>query len=267
VIDKNIFEKMMEKAVGRRYTSMNYIGFEDCENAKILRNDDQDQLILLWDDSKTPAMLYFATDDFGLVMTEITNIQGSLRLHFVPREFAEQLTALGFIEWAEMVDFWNYDIAKTVKELDDLDKLDTQDTPEFLIANEAEQVAVVSKKCELQSRGFEGLDLEKVLEWLDEGDVIIQRKDGTIAGFCAVSIYDKGTTLWLRAIAVDPDHQGCGIGKALVRQAIRYGSQKGATKAFLAADALNINAIGLYNKYGFFAKESEKELQMVKTGG
>jgi len=85
-----------------------------------------------------------------------------------------------------------------------------------------------------------------------------------IAGFCSVSIYGEGTTLWIRMLGVDPKYQGQGIGKKLMEQAIKYGIQNGAEKGFLAADLLNANAIGLYKKYDFHAKDAEGELQMVK---
>ena len=95
--------------------------------------------------------------------------------------------------------------------------------------------------------------------------MIVCREGLKMVGFCAVSIYDKGTTLWVRVIAVDPAYQGRGIGKILMEHAVRYGVHNGAKKGFLAADLLNNNAIGLFNKFGFYAKDSEGELQMVKA--
>ncbi|MCL2373528.1 MAG: GNAT family N-acetyltransferase, partial [Defluviitaleaceae bacterium] len=64
---------------------------------------------------------------------------------------------------------------------------------------------------------------------------------------------------------VDPEHQGMGLGKKLMEQAICYGVEHGATRGFLAADILNKNAIGLFNKYNFLAKDSDSELQMIRA--
>lgn len=257
MISKNTFDKIFEKAKGCKYSSMNYISFDDCENAEILH--DCDDLILIQDKSKTPAMLYFATNDFEALVKIIANIPGKLRLHFVPREFAPQLGEIGFIEWAEFVDFWNKDIAKTAS------CIDSKKEAEYADKDECEAIAAVSKRCELQSRGFEGVSPEYVSEWLDDGKVIVFRKSSQIVGFCSVSVYNEGTaTLWIRSLAVDPAYQGQGIGRNLVEQAIKYGVQNGAIKGFLAADLLNDNAIGLYNKFGLHAKVSESELQMVK---
>jgi len=49
-----------------------------------------------------------------------------------------------------------------------------------------------------------------------------------------------------------------------MEQAILYGVNNGAIKGFLAADILNENAIGLYRKYGFHMKSTDRELQMIR---
>jgi ribosomal protein S18 acetylase RimI-like enzyme len=256
MICENAFGKLTERARGLKYSSMNYIDFEDCRNAEVLCGSDN--LILLKDAAKTPAMLYFAVDDFEALVKIIADMQGKLRLHFVPKEFAPQLKALGFIEWAEFVDFWNRDLAKTASRFDD-----TGDA-EYLEKDDCEEVAAISQRCELQSRGFEGASPEFLRDCLNEGKVIIWREGAEIAGFCCVSIYNEGTTLWLRVIAVDPAQQGRGISKKLMEQAIAYGVKNGAAKSFLAADVLNKNAIGLFKNYDFDAQNEESELQMVR---
>jgi len=94
--------------------------------------------------------------------------------------------------------------------------------------------------------------------------VIVGRLDSGVAGVCCVAIYNEGTTLWIKEFAVDPKHQGVGLGKKLMKQAIKYGHQFGAVKGFLLADVLNENAIGLYRKYDFYMKVDESELQMIR---
>jgi len=257
MISKNTFDVLTERSKKYKYSSMNYIDYEDCKNADVLY--DCDELILLHDKSKTLEMLYFATDDFEAFIKIATDISGKLRLHFVPREFAAQLEKLGFTEWGEYIDFWNYHLADTAAHFDNISET------VYLSAEECEEVSIVSRKCMLQSRGFEGESKEWFEEWLTENKVIILRKDSAIAGLCCVSIYNEGTTLWIRELAVDPAYQGTGLGKRLMEQAIRYGSENGAIKSFLAADILNKNAIGLYQKYGFHAKDTEGELQMIKN--
>ena len=256
MINGNKFNALTKRARKHKYSSMNYIDFDDCKNACILY--DCGELILLQDKSKTPAMLYFATDNFQLVINAIAQLPGELRIHFVPREFAPQLENLGFTEWGELFDFFNRDLASTAALLGDAG------TIEYLMPNECEAAAMVSKRCELQSRGFESIPAEHFMEYINEGDIIICRKNSVIAGFCIVSIYNEGTMLWIRALAVDPAYQGMGLGKKLIAQAITYGIQKGAVKAFLHADVLNKNAIGLYEKYNFHSKYEDGELQMIR---
>ena len=256
MISRDLFNVMAEKAKRFKYSSMNYIDFDDCKNAEILH--DGDDLILLHDKTVTPSILYFAVDDFELIVKTVADMPDKLRLHFVPREHAASLKELGFIEWAEFIDFWNDDISKTAS------RLDYQGNAEYLDKSECEEAAKILMNCELQSRGFEGAQMEDISDWLDQGKILICREGSAIAGFCAISIYNEGTTLWIRVMAVDPAHQGRGIGKKLMEQAIMYGVQNGAAKSFLAADLLNDNAIGLYEKYDFHAKDSEGELQMIK---
>ena len=258
MITKAVFDNLITRARIKKYSSLNYADFDDCQNAEILI--DEKQFILLINRSKTPNMLYFATDDFVEVVAKTKEIAEALRLHFVPKEYAGQLKAVGFVEWGEFADFWNYDLAKTIAEFSDMEE------PVFLKPEEFEAAATVTKSCALQSRGFEGVEPEFFAEWLQDGnEVLVQRVDGKVVGVCCISIYNAGTTVWIREIAVDPDYQGKGFGKKLLKQVLKYGTEHGAVKAFLAADILNRNAIGLYQKCGFQMQADESELQMVRN--
>ena len=256
MLDEITFNNIIGKAKKYKYSSMDYVGFDDCKEAEIIY--DNDDVVLLHDKSKTPAMLYFLANDFEALIKLIVALPGKLRLHFVPREFAPQLGEVGFIEWAEFTDFWNTDLAKTAERFNNVHEA------EYLDKDECEKIVTVTEKCTLQSRGFEKVSIDYVSKWLAEGKVIVYKVGLEIVGFCSVSIYNEGTTLWVRMIAVDPAYQGYGIGKILLEQAVKYGIQNGAIKGFLAADSLNNNAIGLYNKFDFIQKSSEGELQMVR---
>jgi ribosomal protein S18 acetylase RimI-like enzyme len=256
MISESLFNEIAESAKKYKYSSMNYIDYKDCSDAEVLYKSNS--LILLKDESKTPTMLYFAVDDFESLIKIITDMPGRLRMHFVPREFATQLKNLGFIEWGEYTDFWNENLADTSAHFGSIGET------EYLSINECEDASIVSQKCRLQSRGFEGESPKWFKEWLSGNEVIVWRNESLVAGFCCVSIYNGGTTLWIREIAVDPAHQGTGIGKKLMEKAISYGVGAGAIKGFLAADILNENAISLYKKYDFLAKNNESELQMIR---
>jgi len=257
LINKKVFNEILQGAKGSKYSSINYIEFEDCANADVLHN--RDDLYILHEKSKVPEMLFFAADDFNEVIRVIKEMPSNkLRLHFVPHKYAAQLQELGFSEWGEYADFWNDNLIITSA------RFPNSDEPEYLRLEECETASLLSQRCRLQSRGFEGESTEWFFCWLNENKVIIQRKDSEIVGFCCISIYDNGTMLWIREIAVDPAFQKMGFGKRLMEQAIRYGVDNGAKKGFLAADILNENAIGLYNKYDFHRKSADSELQMIR---
>ena len=99
MIEKSAFDSIFEKAKNYKYSSMRHLGYEDCQNAEVLY--DCDSLILWQDKSKTPAMLYFATDHFERLVKIIADMPGKLRLHFVVdffryRTFKRTLKLLGF---------------------------------------------------------------------------------------------------------------------------------------------------------------------------
>lgn len=251
------FNALMERAKSFACSSMQYIDYSDCEKAETLC--DSAELILLLDASKDPAMLHFAARDFDLVAEKAANLQGKLRIHFVPRSHAPKLAALGFSEWGEYVDFWNLSLADTAA------RFQNNDAPQYLDKSMCKAASELSQKCRMQSRGFEGETTEWFSQWIEENKVLVQKSGAQLMGFCCVSIYNQGQNLWIRELAVHPDFQGRGIGKRLMQQAIGYGVEKGASKGFLAADILNRNAIGLYEKYDFHAKDTESELQMIRN--
>ena len=255
MICEDNFNTLTKRAKSYKYSSMNYIEYDACKNACIIH--DNEDLIFLHDASATPSMLYFAANNFDFVIDAISKLSGELRIHFVPKQFAPQLESLGFIEWGKFVDFFNTDLSGTMASLQNIGII------EYLKPDECEEVANLSQKCRLQSRGFEGETPQWYKEWLSKNRIIVKRKDSKIVGFCCISVYNEGTTLWIRELAVDPAYQRMGYGKELVEQAITYGVKNGATKGFLLADVLNKNAIGLYNKYNFHATNDDYELQLV----
>lgn len=254
MITEKEFEKIKSRAKTFKHNSFEYLDFEGCADSAVLENGED--LIFLLDSQKSPQTVNFAFDSFEKFASALSETEGELRINFVPHEFVKPLEAMGFEIFAEFMDFFNRDLAKTaVKNTGGL---------KFLTKEECGQAAEVSQKCAYQSRGFTGETAEWFESWLGENDVLTEKIGGKIAGFCCVSVYSEGTTLWVREIAVEPERQGKGIGGKLIRQALAYGMDKGAKKAFLAADVKNGNAIGLYKKYGFEPREDDSEIQMVR---
>lgn len=257
MISEAAFESIQEKAHTHKYSSLNYTGYDDCKNADVLLQSPD--AAVLYDGTATPPMIYFAADDFDLVLNEINKLHGPLRMHFAPHDYMQKLLDTGFEVLAEFIDY-------LLPNLKDVPVPPGQyDSLSYMTQEGCEAASLLSKRCAGKSRGFCGEPPEFFAEWLCEGNQVILTQDQNVfAGFCCVSIYGEGTTLWIREVAVDPAYQGLGHGKRLVEQAIAYGKAKGASKAFLAVDAMNHNAISIYKKVGFAQRGAQGELQMIR---
>ncbi|MBN1777652.1 MAG: GNAT family N-acetyltransferase [Clostridiales bacterium] len=257
MISESAFADYKARASECKYSSLKYVAFEDCRTADELRNTGGN--IVLCDECQSPVMLYFAANDFEQVINEADKIEKPLRINFVPHGYKQKLMQNGFEIWGEYVDYVNPCLKKaavTPYAPDDLD---------YLEQSECEQVSLMSKRCAGLSRGFIGEQPGWFSKWMDDGNSVILIKDQKrMAGFCCVSIYAEGTTLWIREVAVDPAYQGRGYGRKLMEQAVGFGIAKGATKGFLAVDVMNHRAISIYEKFGFAPGNDEGELQMVR---
>jgi len=245
---RNSLSILLERAKIYKYSSLTYIDASDLQNSKVLHNNDN--LILLHDESKSPAMLYFATNDFNLVVAEVAKIEKSFKIGFVPREFVPALENLNLTKWCEYADFFNNDLPKI--------SIANPAQPEFATPEECPIVAEISKQVNHNE------PIEELQKWQTENKIILQREGTNIVGFCCVAIYNEGTTLWVQEIAIAPAYQGKGHGTILLEQAINYGIQNGAVKGFLHVDVHNKKAISLYKKYGFVGEYSNTEIQMVR---
>jgi ribosomal protein S18 acetylase RimI-like enzyme len=257
MINGSIFEDIISKAKGYTYSSFNYIDYDGCKFSEIISIEND--VILLLDKTKNPAMVHFATNDYMILLNKIENIEGSIKINFVEHKYRTDLENMGFITYAEYIDFFCYDLNGVNVENDNYDNII------FSNSNECKKLSILSKKCSGSSRGFSGESIEWFSEWMAENSVIIVNDDKkNIIGFCCVAIYSNGSNLWIRELAVDPKYQGQGFGKKLIEQAICYGRNKGAVKGFLAVDIKNEKAIHIYKKYNFTNKCNIGELQMVR---
>jgi ribosomal protein S18 acetylase RimI-like enzyme len=97
--------------------------------------------------------------------------------------------------------------------------------------------------------------------------ILACREDGQPVGVVCVALYGdksaKGPIVWIREIAVMPEYQGRGCGKALLQSALAYGIKHGAKRAFLMADDCNTGAIALYRRMGFEPNMSEAQIDLI----
>ncbi len=78
---------------------------------------------------------------------------------------------------------------------------------------------------------------------------VVRSAEGGLAGF---AVTGAGQTIaYLQRLAVDPQWQGGGIGRSLVRTAARWAMRCGASTIMLNTQSDNRGAIGLYESEGF----------------
>lgn len=92
--------------------------------------------------------------------------------------------------------------------------------------------------------------------WFHPEDLIMARTGSRLAGFCWVKQAKEGAEIYV--IAVAPEYQGRGLGRALVLEGLRAIEQAGNDIAHLYVDATNTVALHLYRSLGFFVDHVDR---------
>jgi GNAT superfamily N-acetyltransferase len=251
------FKEIKENSKNFKYTNFEHFEYYNCEDMtdiNIICNDEE--LILLSKESQETICIYFAANHSENVINLIKDIKNNITVGFVPSEFVDAFENIGFSVWSNWIDFFNNDIANTPTTFKDYNAI------QFLKADEESYIREAANIGADLSRGFTAEKEEWFVEWLKDNDIIIVKYGDILVGNCCVSVYNNGTTVWVRRIAVKAEYQGRGYGKNLIEQALVYGINKGAARSFLAADVLNTNAIALYKKCGFVPQSDSGEITM-----
>jgi GNAT superfamily N-acetyltransferase len=101
------------------------------------------------------------------------------------------------------------------------------------------------------------LDGEGVLNRMDEGPIWIAEREGVILGTVAAVV--KGSSVYIRGMAVLPSARGSGAGAALLRQAEEWAVGAGFRHVFLSTTPFLTAAIRLYEKSGFRRKDNDPQ--------
>ena len=122
---------------------------------------------------------------------------------------------------------------------------------------------VVGEVLELNARAFAGhpeqgnltheqFDALAAEPWFDPANVLLLRgaaEPATLLGFCWLKI--EGTTGEFYVVAVDPSHQGEGVGRSLMAAGFARLAERGIREAILYVEADNTAALRLYREFGF----------------
>ncbi|MFC2082472.1 GNAT family N-acetyltransferase [Candidatus Bipolaricaulota bacterium] len=172
--------------------------------------------------------------------------------------YVDVLLPLGFKVHSHYLDHW----------LADLPSLGFADASIASIREAQEtdvgQLAVISKACAAEL-GWIVNSVEWYNAWQANADnaVLVAEISGSLAGLCCVRRYgEESDKIWIRELAVAPDHRRTGLGRSLLNTGLRWGRDRGAARAFLAVDARSTAARCLYTSVGFLPS-GEEELNLI----
>jgi ribosomal protein S18 acetylase RimI-like enzyme len=107
---------------------------------------------------------------------------------------------------------------------------------------------------------------EQVVSKLASGqDLYFVASDGTrFLGYGMLRGWDEGYSVPSIGVAVAPGSRGCGVGRTLLRWAIRAARERGSTRVMLKVHPENAGARQLYESEGFVFDEPSDDGTHVK---
>lgn len=261
---KEEFEKIENSLENYQHTSLMYTEYEDVKDYEIVIQTSDVIVLCGYDTEAKEKEYHWAANAAKDVVQLIT--EPECMITFVPKEWVAEFEQAGFVIRNAWHDYFIRGLEKIEKSFE---------MPEFLQEKDCAEASELTMTCRGKSRGFTGQTTEWFEKWMSqEGDeareraVFVKRNaSGEIVGLVCTGVYGEPdeTIVWIREVAVRPDYQNKGIGRTLITQALNYGKEHGAVKAFLAADEQNSGAIHLYESLGFVASCEESQIDMRKS--
>lgn len=99
----------------------------------------------------------------------------------------------------------------------------------------------------------EDLASKQAESWYDPDGFLLHHRGGELAGFCWTKVHtDMEPAMGeIYAIAIDPDFQGIGLGRALTLSGLTHMGDTGITRAMLYVESDNHSANAIYEVAGF----------------
>lgn len=119
------------------------------------------------------------------------------------------------------------------------------------------------------------LDIDEVIkkedlkEKIQSNEIIVAKMQNNIVGYVTFNIQEKNNPimryrkqLQIEAICVDENNRCKGIGTELLKHLKNIAKEKNCTDLYLTVNEENINAIKLYEKFGFKVKSIAYSMQI-----
>jgi len=255
---RNHFELSEEQLAALRATHPERVS-ENPEALVALEVLSQDKADLHWAADDLDALVR-ATDLLRTTANACRGVVWEAMFINEPR-FAGALLETGFRLHGHYLDHW----------LDDLDERSWPPTSDadlgYAKTGDSRRLAQIATAC--VSPGWLGDSAAWFEEWLSApaSSILVLQTGVHLSGFCCVRQYgEHSDKVWIRALAVDPEHQRSGLGRSLLVGGLAWGRERGASRAFLAVDSRNEHARRLYQSVGFWAN-GEQEFRLTLPGG
>jgi mycothiol synthase len=102
-------------------------------------------------------------------------------------------------------------------------------------------------------------------DWFEPAGFLLAWRSNSLVGFCWTKIHDERTGE-IYVIAVHPDAQDAGLGRALVLAGLHHIQSHGCREAVLYVDRLNHRAVSLYDRLGFSLDHVDRSFVLVLGG-
>lgn len=139
-----------------------------------------------------------------------------------------------------------------------LDEAATLPTRPFVVGQDEAAWLEVNNRAFADHPDQGGWTLERLEElesepWFDPEGFLVHERDGRLAGFCWTKVHAWADPAVgeLFVLAVDPHHQGLGLGRQLVVAGCQWLAAKGLGTAILYVDVSNRPAVRIYETLGF----------------
>ena len=110
---------------------------------------------------------------------------------------------------------------------------------------------------------------EDLKEKIQSNEIIVAKMQNNIVGYVTFNIQEKNNPimryrkqLQIEAICVDENNRCKGIGTELLKHLKNIAKEKNCTDMYLTVNEENINAIKLYEKFGFKVKSIAYSMQI-----